>query len=128
MPKKIKKTSKKKVIKKNKKIKKKIVKKSLSKKKIPPKKVKKIIKKRDGKLVGRVKHFFSNIKVAVIRFSAPVKVGDQIRITGGEDTDFTQKITSMQFDHKIIKMAKKGKEVGMKVSKKVREGYKVFNV
>ena len=78
------------------------------------------------KPIGKVVHYFSNIKVAVIKLSAPLTAGDKIRIVGGEDTDFKQTVSSMESDHKKIKKAKKGAEIGMKVSKKVREGYKVF--
>ncbi len=80
------------------------------------------------KLIGEVLHYFNNIKVAVIKFKEPVKVGDTIKITGGESTDFKQKITSMQIDYKKVALAKKGQEVGMKLKEKVREGYKVFKV
>ena len=80
------------------------------------------------KLIGEVIHFFSNIKVAVIKLSAPLSVGDTIHIVGGEDTDFEQPIKSMEVDHEKIKKAKKGDEVGLKVKKKVREGYRVFKV
>jgi hypothetical protein len=103
-------------------------KKKLVSKKQVAKKPKPLIRKAEGKLAGKVKHFFSNIKVAVIKVTSPLKVGDQIRIIGGEDTNFTQVIKSMQFDHKELKMAKKGKEIGMKVAKKVREGYKVYKI
>ena len=78
------------------------------------------------KLIGEVVHFFSNIKVAVIKLSAPLSVGDTIHIVGGEDTDFEQPVKSMEVDHEKIDKAKKGAEVGLKVKKKVREGYKVF--
>ncbi len=110
-------------------IKKKI--KKVAKKKVVKKLIKKVVRSKkssEGKLVGKVKHFFSNIDVAVIKFSAPVKIGDEIRIVGGENTDFNQKIKSMQFDHKELKVVKKGKEVGLKVSEKVRDGYKVYKV
>lgn len=80
------------------------------------------------KEIGRVSHFFPNISVAVINLAAPLKVGDTIRIAGGEATDFEQEVDSMQVDHKGIKAAKKGDEVGMKVKEKVREGYKVFKI
>jgi len=78
------------------------------------------------KPIGEVIHFFSNIKVAVIKLSAPLKVDDVIHIVGGENTDFEQPVKSMQVDHDKIEKAKKGDEVGLKVKKKVREGYKVF--
>jgi len=80
------------------------------------------------KSIGEVVHFFSNIKVAVIKLSSPLSVGDIIRIVGGEDTDFEQPVKSMEADHTKITKAKKGNEVGLKVKKKVREGYKVFKV
>jgi putative protease len=86
------------------------------------------IKKSDGKLVGIVSHYFSNISVGVIKLSAPLGEGDEIRIIGGEGTDFSQKIDSMQIDHKKVKKAKKGNSVGLKTDQKVREGYKVYKI
>ncbi len=85
-------------------------------------------KKSEGKLVGKVSHYFSNIKVGVIHLSAPLNRGDEIRIIGGESTDFNQKVDSMQVDHKEVKKAKKGNSIGLKVSQKVREGYHVYKV
>jgi U32 family peptidase len=78
------------------------------------------------KPIGEVTHYFSNIKVAVIKLSAPLAEGDKIRIVGGEDTDFEQIVKSMQADHEKINKAKKGSEIGLKVKDRVREGYKVF--
>lgn len=81
-----------------------------------------------GKLIGKVTHYFSKISVAVIDLSAPLGEGDEIRIVGGQTTDFNQKVDSMQVDHKEVKSAKKGDSVGLKVSEKVREGYSVYKV
>lgn len=80
-----------------------------------------------GKLIGEVAHYFGKIGVAVIELSDILKVGDTIRIIGGE-TDFTQTIESMEIEHKKIEEVKKGDSVGLKVSEKVREGYKVYKV
>ena len=55
-------------------------------------------------------------------------VGDTIRIKGGKETDFKQKIVSMEIDGKKIKKAKKGQQVGIKVKDKAREGYLVFKI
>lgn len=86
-------------------------------------------KEKEGKLIGKVTHFFSNISVAVIKLTnGSLAVGDTIRIIGGENTDFTQEVKSMEIEHKKIKRAKKGDEFGLKVKEKVREGYKVFKV
>jgi len=77
------------------------------------------------KPVGAVTHYFGKIKVAIIKFKQPVKVGSEIFIQG-TTTDFTHKIISMQFDHTPITVAKKGQEVGIKVAKRVRPGDNVF--
>lgn len=81
----------------------------------------------EGKLVGEITHYFNNIGVGVIELSGVLKVGDTIRIIGGE-TDFTQEIESMEVEHEKVEKAKKGEAVGLKVSQKVREGYKVYKV
>ena len=51
------------------------------------------------KEIGKVDHFFSNISVAVIELTGALKVGDEIHIKGAT-TDFTQKVDSMQIEHK----------------------------
>jgi len=84
--------------------------------------------KEEEKLVGKITHYFSNIGVAVIDLSDGLKEGDEIRIMGGESTDFNQTVDSMQVDHKEVKTAKKGDSVGLKVKEKVHEGYKVYKV
>ncbi|MEK7503489.1 MAG: EF-Tu/IF-2/RF-3 family GTPase [Patescibacteria group bacterium] len=81
----------------------------------------------EGKLIGKISHYFGNISVAVVDLSDSLKVGDTIRITGGE-TDFTQEVTSMEVDHKKVDSAKKGDSVGFKVAEKVRDDYKVYKV
>ena len=81
----------------------------------------------EGKLIGKVTHYFSKIGVAVIELSDTLKVGDTIRIVGGE-TDFNQVIESMEIEHQKVEIAKAGDSVGLKVSQKVREGYKVYKI
>lgn len=80
------------------------------------------------KKIGTISHYYGEIGVAVVELSAPIKVGDEIRIIGGEETDFTQPIKSIQVDHKKVEKAKKGESVGLKVKKKVRDGYQVYKV
>jgi GTPase len=97
-----------------------------------PKKIikKKLIKKikTKEKLIGKITHYFSEIKVVVIKLKDTLKEGDEIRIVGGDDTDFNQKVQSMQIDHEKVKSAKKGKSIGLKIKKKAREGYLVYKV
>lgn len=83
---------------------------------------------KEEKPIGQIAHYFSNIGVAVIDLSASLEEGDTIRIVGGQETDFEQKVASMQIDHKEVKSAQKGDSVGMKVDEKVREGYSVYKV
>jgi translation elongation factor EF-Tu-like GTPase len=81
----------------------------------------------EGKLIGQITHYFGNIGVAVIELQDSLKVGDTIRIVGGE-TDFTQGVESMEVEHQKVETAKKGESVGLKVDQKVREGYKVYKL
>ena len=77
------------------------------------------------KPVGAVTHYFKKIKVAIIKFKKPVKLGEKVRIQGAT-TDFIQVLESMQFDHKPIMKAMPGRQVGAKVKSRVREGDAVF--
>ena len=77
------------------------------------------------KPIGAVTHFYSHLKVAIVKFKKPVKVGVRLHFKGAT-TDFQDTVNSMQYDHKTIDMAPKGKEVGIKVKDKVREGDEVY--
>ncbi|MFH1841274.1 MAG: hypothetical protein ABH800_00650 [Candidatus Nealsonbacteria bacterium] len=81
----------------------------------------------EGKLIGKVTHYFGNIGVAVVELSEELKVGETIRFVGG-DTDFTQQVDSMEVDHKKVDVAKPGESFGLKVEQRVREGYKVYKM
>ena len=83
--------------------------------------------KSKGKLLGKIDHYFDKINVAAMKLGDSLKVGDTLRIEGGS-VAFTQQIASMQIEHESVNTAKKGDEVGFKVKKKVREGYRVFKV
>ncbi len=78
-----------------------------------------------GKPIGTVSNYFEHVKAVAIKLKSPLKVGDTINIKGGE-TEFEQKISSMQIEHKSVTSAKKGDEVGILVKHKARKGYKVF--
>jgi len=95
-----------------------------------PAKKKVVVKKSKlkEKKIGKITHYFSEIKVAVIKLSAPIKIGDSIKVVGGESTDFKQKVKSMQIDHNKVRAAKKGKSIGLKIDEKVREGYNVYKI
>lgn len=79
------------------------------------------------KLLGVVTNYFDHVKAAAIKLGSALKVGDKIKIVGG-DIEFEQVVDSMQINRDVVKNAKKGAEVGIKVLQKVRKGYKVFKV
>ncbi len=132
-------THKKTVKKSIKKAKKKIVKKKPVTKKKPAKSLhkaqgkrkvaKKVVKKVkiEGKLIGEVTHYFPHVQAAVIKLSAPLTIGDTIKIKG-HTTDLAQSVTSMQIDRVTITSAKKGDEIGLQVSTRVRQGDKAYKI
>ncbi|OGJ12314.1 translation elongation factor-like protein [Candidatus Pacearchaeota archaeon RBG_16_35_8] len=79
------------------------------------------------KEIGEVSGYFSHVSVAAIKLSAPLKVGDKVHIKG-HTTDFVEKISSMQIENKVVKEAKKGDHIGIKVKDKVRPNDKVLLV
>ena len=88
----------------------------------------KIIKKaisKPIKPIGVITHYYTGIKVGIFKFNKPVKIGSEIEIRGAT-TKFVHKISSMQYDHKEISKAPKGKQIGIKLKKRVRVGDKVF--
>lgn len=80
----------------------------------------------EDKPIGEVTHYYGKINVAIVKFNKVVKAGETIHFKGSH-TDFSQKINSMQYDHKDIESAKKGQEVGIKVDENVREGDKIYS-
>ncbi len=79
----------------------------------------------EEKPIGVVSNYFEHVGVAAIKLSKGLKVGDKIRIEGG-DKDFEQEVDSMQIHHDKVESAKDGDEIGVKVKEKVRKGYRVF--
>jgi len=77
------------------------------------------------KQIGTVSNFFDHVSVAAIKLTGGLKVGDTIRLVGGE-VDHEQKIDSMQIQKESVEKAKKGDEIGIKIDARVRKGYKVF--
>lgn len=76
---------------------------------------------------GEITHFYDHLGVGIIKLKKPLKVGDTVQIKG-HTTDISQKVESLELDHKSVESAKAGDEVGVKVSDKVREGDEVYSV
>ena len=79
------------------------------------------------KEIGEVTNYFKQVKAAAIKLTASLKIGDKIKVKGGE-REFEMTVDSMQIDREEIVEAKKGDEVGLLVSEDVHKGYKVFKV
>jgi hypothetical protein len=99
-----------------------------SKKKVAKKVAKKSAKPKKAakakKPIGQVTHFFNEISVAIVKFNTKVPVGKELHYKGAT-TDFKELVKSMQYDHNPIDVAPKGKEIGIKVKKRVRQGDEV---
>ncbi len=78
-------------------------------------------------VIGKVNDFFARPVVAGIDLTAPLKVGDQVRILG-HTTDMTFTVESIQMNNANVDAAKPGDAVGIKVPDRVRQGDTVYKV
>jgi len=69
--------------------------------------------------IGFVSHYFNKIGVAAVVLEGELAVGETIHVKG-RVTDFTQKLESMQIEHKGVKHAKKGEDIAIKVKEYTR--------
>ncbi|MDD5629816.1 MAG: translation elongation factor-like protein [Elusimicrobia bacterium] len=77
--------------------------------------------------IGTVEHFFGNISVGMIRLTAPLKVGDKIRIKG-KAAELVHDVSSMQIDRVPAQEAKAGDLASIKFGQKVRPGDTVHKI
>jgi len=78
-------------------------------------------------IIGRVSDFFAHPVVAGIELTAALKVGEKIHIKG-HTTELEMTVDSIQIDNEQVSVAKPGDSIGVKVSKKVRGGDKVYKI
>ena len=78
-------------------------------------------------IIGRVSDFFARPVVAGIELTAPLNVGDKIRIKG-HTTDLEVTVDSMQIKNVNVTAAKAGDSIGIKVSDRVRGGDLVYKI
>lgn len=77
--------------------------------------------------IGHVTHYFNKINVAVLSIREELRIGDMIHILG-HTTDFTQKVTSLQIEHKNVNSVKPGDDFAIKVIEPVREHDVIYRV
>ena len=77
--------------------------------------------------VGKITHYFGKIGVGVISLSAPLAVGERIRVQAHEGP-FEQTVQSLQVEHKSIPKGAPGQAVGLKLDKVAHEGNVVLRI
>lgn len=77
--------------------------------------------------IGIITHYFDKISVGIIKLKKPLAISEHIRIKG-KSGEFTQSISSMQYNHKDILLAERGLEIGIKVNQPVQENDLVYKV
>lgn len=80
-----------------------------------------------GTQIGHITHYFDHINVAALELTEPLHVGDSIHILG-HSTDFQQKVTSLQIEHRAVEEARPGDDAGLKVIQKVHAHDKIFRI
>ncbi|HBE45139.1 MAG TPA: translation elongation factor-like protein [Deltaproteobacteria bacterium] len=79
-------------------------------------------------VIGKVVGYFAKIGVAAIRITnGELKIGDKIKIKG-HSTDLEQVVDSIQVEHINVDRVGVGKDVGIKVTERVREHDTVYLV
>jgi putative protease len=79
-------------------------------------------------LIGSVTHYFKGPSVAVVHLDdGAVDVGDEVHFLG-HTTDFTERIFSMEVDHKKVEHAGKGEDIAIQVVERTRQHDQVFKV
>lgn len=76
--------------------------------------------------IGKVVHYYNKLGVAIIDLDkGSLKVGDSIKFKRG-DSEFTQKISSLQVEHQAVEEVKSGDSFGLKVDQPTEEGTLVY--
>jgi len=78
--------------------------------------------------IGVITHYYSHLGVAVAQLNkGSLKTGDTIHVKG-QTTDFTQTVTSMEYEHQHVDEAGAGQNIGLKVIDHAREHDIVYRV
>ncbi len=78
--------------------------------------------------LGSVIKFFEKTSVAAVKLDfGDLAVGDTIHVKGN-NTDFTQKIEAMEFDHQPVQKAMRGQFTGIKLSQPAKPFDLVYKV
>jgi len=78
--------------------------------------------------IGSVVKFFEKVSVAAVKLDfGELAVGDTIHVKGPA-TDFTQKVETMEFDHKPVQKALRGQFTGITFAQQAKPFDLVYKV
>ncbi len=78
--------------------------------------------------IGSVIKFFEKTSIAAVKLDfGDLAVGDTIRVKGN-NTDFSQQIELMEFDHQPVQKAARGRFAGIKLSQPAKPFDLVYKV
>ncbi len=77
--------------------------------------------------IGLVTHYYNRIGVAVLSLSDTLNLNDMVHFLG-YSTDFYQKVSSMEIEHRKTLSAGPNMEVALKVDDVVRRGDEIYLV
>jgi len=78
--------------------------------------------------IGSVIKFFDKTSIAAVKLDfGDLSVGDTIHIKGN-NTDFVQKIETMEFDHARVQNASRGQFTGIKLSQPAKPFDLVYKI
>jgi len=78
--------------------------------------------------VGKILHYYPKIKVATIKLSSTINVGEKFCVIGNKTGIENFEIKEIQIKHKPVESAKKYDEVGIKLDKLVRKNDEVYKI
>jgi putative protease len=79
----------------------------------------------EPRAIGSVIHYWSGLGVAGVELSDSLRMDDWVYFRGAT-TDFQQRVTSMQLNHRFVNEAHAGQQIGILVADKVRVGDTIF--
>jgi selenocysteine-specific translation elongation factor len=75
--------------------------------------------------IGKVIHYWTRLGVAGVELTGSLKMDDWIHFRG-TTTDFQQRVTSMQLNHRFVNQADAGQQIGILAADRVRVGDMVY--
>ena len=75
--------------------------------------------------IGKVRHYYDHLQVAVLSLTDNLKLGDKIHIRG-HTTDLIERVASMEVNHHPVDWVQPGDDVAIKVNAPVHEHDTVY--